>query len=259
MRYEEATQPFEFGEGSHYVIACHGFSGNPYEMRWLGQHLADNGFHVVGPLLPGAGESKEALAKTRFPDWYGEVERTLEEIKARDPETIFMTGLSMGGFLTLYTGAHHPEVKALAPVAAPLYIKNKLLWLAPIMKHLMTYLPNGEEWFVCDESLKEDPILLENRKRYNKTVIPAALSLISHINQLRKKFITNVTQPILISHGKKDGYVEPANASLIYDKVSSDQKELLWLENSNHMATMDLDKELLFQRITQFFQAQLNT
>ncbi|MFX1537598.1 MAG: alpha/beta hydrolase [Promethearchaeota archaeon] len=63
MKYNEAVSPFEFGEGSKYVVVIHGYTGTPYEMRGLAQHLASQDFHVIGVRLPGHGQTKEELLK----------------------------------------------------------------------------------------------------------------------------------------------------------------------------------------------------
>jgi carboxylesterase len=260
MDYTEATRPFEFGEGGNFVIACHGYTGNPYEMRELGQHLANNGFHVLAPLLIGHAQTINEFSSTRWPDWYSQVDYTIELIKEKfNPKNIFMTGLSMGGAFTLYTAAkYQSDIKAIAPIAAPVFIKNKLLYLLPIIKLLrIKYFPAPSKVLSINEELWEDPILLENMKRYNKYAIPTALSLLNFLKDLKINHLQRINQPILVAQGRKDTYVHPSNCSYIFDHVSSEEKKMLWLDNSEHMATMDFDKKILFDEVTTFFQERI--
>src|SRR3954466_2961289 len=62
--------PFDFdGDGSVGVVCVHGFTGSPYDMRFLGGELARAGFHVHGLMLPGHGTRIEDLDATRWTDW----------------------------------------------------------------------------------------------------------------------------------------------------------------------------------------------
>ena len=255
MRYEEAVAPFEFGEGSKYVLAIHGFTGMTYKIRGLAQYLAEQGFHVIGPQLPGHGQNKEALAETRWQDWWNEVKQTIETIKAKKPSHFFVTGLSMGGALTLYSAAQYPEIAAIAPICAPVFIKNSMLKIIPLIKLFKTYLSKNEEFGEQDPSLAIDPILIENNKRYNQHALPAVASLLNMLKNIRKYQLSKIRQPILITQALKDKTVHPSNANYIFEHVSTklEEKSLLWLENSGHVATMDYDKEKLFSEISNFF------
>jgi len=260
MNYEQATKAFELGEGKNFVILSHGYTGNPYELRELGQHLADNGFHVFVPLLDGHAKDAKQFVDTRWPDWYLRIEETITRIKENyNPSHIFMSGLSMGGAFTLYTAFNYAsDLTAIAPIATPVFLTQKLLWLLPIVRFFhIKYFPYPMEVLTMNKDLWTDPIFLENNQRYNKFAVPTVVSLLSFLKELKNQYLPRVNLPILIAHGKKDSFVHPSNASYIYGHVSSSQKKILWLENSNHVATVDFDKELLFNEITKFFQAHL--
>jgi carboxylesterase len=49
-----------------------------------------------------------------------------------------------------------------------------------------------------------------------------------------------------------DHVVKPAGAKLIMQRIGSDQKELVELQNSYHVATLDHDAELIEQRVLEF-------
>ncbi len=50
---------------------------------------------------------------------------------------------------------------------------------------------------------------------------------------------------------------EPSNAEYIMANLGSPDKELLWLENSYHVATLDNDAELISERAIEFIEKQL--
>ncbi len=84
------------------VLLLHGFTGSPVEMCLLGESLANEGYTVYAPLLPGHGTSPEDLAE-RTQDEFLEA---VEEAYLKLQETclvIHVVGQSMGGLLALST------------------------------------------------------------------------------------------------------------------------------------------------------------
>jgi carboxylesterase len=47
--------------------------------------------------------------------------------------------------------------------------------------------------------------------------------------------------------------VPPVNAMKIVKAIRSDDIRLLWLNNSYHVATLDNDKDLIVERVGEFF------
>ena len=60
------------GSGQEGAVVLHGFTGNPASMRGVAEALADAGFHVELPLLPGHGTVLDDMLPTRWADWIGE-------------------------------------------------------------------------------------------------------------------------------------------------------------------------------------------
>ena len=71
--------------------------------------FAAAGFSVELPRLPGHGTTVEDMMTTGWADWTGEAEAAYQRLAART-ESVVVAGLSMGGSLTLWTAAQHPEV-----------------------------------------------------------------------------------------------------------------------------------------------------
>jgi len=62
-------------------------------------------------------------------------------------------------------------------------------------------------------------------------------------------------------HAIKDKGVSPENMDLIYKALGTpeNQKQTIWLENSGHVITRDLDKEIVFKSVQSFIQSTLNS
>src|SRR5262245_5229883 len=97
------------------ALCIHGFTGSPSSMRGLADAFAAAGFSVELPRLPGHGTTVEDMITTGWADWTGEVEAAYRRLAART-EAIVVVGLSMGGSLTLWTAAQHPEVAGIVCV-----------------------------------------------------------------------------------------------------------------------------------------------
>ena len=69
-------------------------------LRPWAEYLAEAGLTVSLPRLPGHGTTWQEMARTRWEDWYAEVDRGFEELRGQASE-IFVMGLSMGGCLAL--------------------------------------------------------------------------------------------------------------------------------------------------------------
>ena len=254
LEYDEAVKPFLLGEGRNAVLLIHGFTGAPYEMKEFGEYLAGRGFRVYAPLLPGHGTNKEDMIKTNRTDWIEGAEQGLKLLLSEAPENIFVSGLSMGGTLTLYLGATHPEVKALAPICAAVCIQDwRARFLLPILRYFFRYSPfSAEPVNILDKSLLDDPVAEEVRSRYDRPAVSCAVESLRLLREVKEKMI-DINQPILIIQARKDGLVPPSNAEYIYQTVSSLDKRILWLENSAHLATLDFEKHTVFRETADFF------
>ena len=66
--------------------------------------------------------------------------------------------------------------------------------------------------------------------------------------RLADRELPSLRQPLLVLSSPKDHTVKPANSKRIYDRAGSEQKEFLSLPNSYHVATLDYDAELVFEK-----------
>ena len=109
------AEPFTHTGGPGGVLVLHGFTGNPQSMRPLAQALADAGFTVDLPLLPGHGTAVEDMVPTRWADYAQAAESALAALAGRS-EQVALAGLSMGGTLACLLAERHAEVRGIAVV-----------------------------------------------------------------------------------------------------------------------------------------------
>jgi len=240
----KGAEPFSFEGIDVGVLVLHGFTGSTQSMRELGEGLHKRfGFTVEGPRLPGHGTSPDDMATTGYLDWVGEAERALQALAARKG-TVFVTGLSMGGSLTLNLAARFPEiVKAIAPIAAPAGLMNEgiaqVLSLNPPPDRIPGIGSDIKARDVVELAYSEVPV--------------ACLREVTLLVSLTRDLLHNIKCPSLIIQAREDHVVPAVNAMHIMQTISSDDIRLLWLNESYHVATLDNDKDLIIDRVGGFF------
>jgi len=106
---QKEAEPFFFEGNEIAVLVVHGFTGSTQSMRYLGAQLNQQfGFTVSGPRLAGHGTSPNDMETTGYSDWVASAEEAMHQL-AESYGRVFITGLSMGGTLTLNLAARFPE------------------------------------------------------------------------------------------------------------------------------------------------------
>ncbi len=236
------AQPFKFEGNSTGVLVIHGFTGCTQSMLPYGKALAAKGYTVLGPRLPGHGTTVEDMASRKYTEWTGEAERALQELSGKC-DRVFVTGLSMGGTITLYLAANFGDkIAGIIPVNA-LALTQPLLRLTPILKYLMKTNP-GVGSDIKKPGGKE--------LCYDLVSVSAAHEL-TRLLKVTRQGLPRISVPALVIASREDHVVkEPANAEYLMANLGSKDKDLLWLENSYHVATLDNDAELIFQQAAEF-------
>jgi carboxylesterase len=224
------------------VLLSHGFTGSPASMRPWGEHLAGLGYAVAVPRLPGHGTTWQEMNKTGYADWYAEVERTFEKLKA-DCDEVVVGGLSMGGGLVLWLAANHPhDVAGVMLVNPAVSSQNKQLLAVPVMKWVLGGMP------AIGGDIKKEGV---TEHAYDKTPLKALHSMMQGWKQVRAD-LPRVTQPILIFRSRDDHVVDEQSTRNIRAGVSSRDVSETVLENSYHVATLDNDAPQIFAESADF-------
>jgi len=255
MEYKVATSRFEAGNGKNYVLLIHGFPSIPYDVIPLAEFLAENGFHTIAPKLEAFGETKEILKqKADWTSWYSSISKEMQKIRLIPDSKIFISGISMGGNLTLYTAAKNPDIRAIAPICAPVKFPRFALKLTSLISKFASYFPQPYKNLVNDPQYQEDPILRQLNRNYDdKGVFKAVREELTLFSQTWKE-LPNICQPALICQSQLDQAVNPHNADIIFQRIQSKDKTIRRYPRSNHNLIYDYEKDALFNDILQFFQ-----
>lgn len=240
MAILKGAEPFLYPGGERGVLLIHGFTGSPAEMRLMGQYLAERGYTVYAPRLPGHGTDPYDMEKTNWRQWYGAVEDGLHLMRDICRDTS-VAGLSMGGLLAMLLAVEYP-VSRVVSMSAPIYIADeRLRWLS-VYRMFRRFVPKRR---------RKLDVAAEYNVGYNTTPLRSLSSLLQ-LMQLVKSNLSKLHAPLLVVQSKAEHTVRPESADYIYQQAGSHEKELVWLEKSGHVITLDIEREILFQRVAGF-------
>lgn len=219
------------------VLLCHGFTGSPQSLRPWAEYLADAGLSVSLPRLPGHGTTWQEMARTRWEDWFAEVNRAFDELQSRADE-IFVMGLSMGGCLALRLAELHPNaIRGLVLVNPSLTSDSAMLFAAVRVLKFVVPAVKG----IASDIKKPGAV----EAGYDRTPVKAAASL-PGLWRTTQQHLAELTQPVLVFHSNTDHVVGPASLSLLTRTLPPSQIEVRELPDSYHVATLDNDAEAIF-------------
>ena len=217
------------------VLLSHGFTGSPYSMRPWGESLAAQGYAVQVPRLPGHGTSWRQLNNTRWQDWYAEVSRAFDALRA-ECDQVVVGGLSMGGALVLRLAADRgEEVAGVVLVNPAVNTVRKDVLALPVLKWVVPAFP------AIANDIKKPGV---DEHGYPKTPLKAAHSMMQAWKPLRAD-LGRITSPVLLFRSAEDHVVDPSSGEIILTGVSSTDTTERLLENSFHVATLDHDADAI--------------
>lgn len=224
------------------VLLSHGFTGTPASMNPWGRHLAERGYAVSVPLLPGHGTTWQDMNRTGFADWYAELERAFEELRSRT-DAVVVGGLSMGGGLALWLAAQHPrDVSGVMVVNPAVSSQNKQLIAVPALKWVLGSIPG------IGSDIKKPGVV---ESAYDRVPLKALHSMMGGWKQVSAD-LPKVTQPLMTWRSRVDHVVDAQSGRDVLAGVSSRDVTEHVLENSYHVATQDNDAELIFTESVDF-------
>lgn len=233
------------------ALLLHGFTATPECLNSLAGPLRQKGFVVSAPLLVGHGTTPEELSKTTWQDWYEGVEKNFKDLQKKVDE-VFVAGLSLGGLLALMLASEYP-VKKLALLATPVFLSGILAkYVLPVVAHssLINVYPYQKKWA---GAAINDPVAREEFKSYTKMPIKSIMAIVDLQKEVALR-LPKITPPVLILHSPHDTTAPYANMDYLKQHLGSKEIKTVTLEKSDHVLTMDYEKEQVAQEVVSFFQ-----
>ena len=244
------------------VLLMHGLTGSPYELKKFGQFLYDNGYDVYADCLPGHGDKVNEIYTVTYEDWLNFAYNKFEELNSKYDD-VYVSGLCLGAVLAIAVGIKFPnKVKGIVSLSTTLFLDGwRLPWysflipigLSTIIRFYYNY-PECEPHGIKDERVRNivKKLLQKGDVGMNDFPMTGIYELLKLSGYVRKK-LEKLECPLLLIHSKEDDLTSPKSADVVYNKISSKDKEKIILENSYHMVLYDNEKEYVFNKSLDFF------
>lgn len=232
-------------------LLVHGLSSAPQEMRGFGQSLAEYGHSVLAVRLPGHATRPSAMTRSRWPDWLAAVEDGYYLLQSCSQQVVLL-GLSLGGALALLASRALPVTGVVAmstPYEVPpqprLRFLRHLLPPLKLLSPVLRFIP------------KPPPLDYQDREAarqhmsYGVMPVRGVIEIADLLGELRAA-LPNLRVPVLVMHSRDDGGVSPQNASALYERLGSAQKEIRWIKGSGHVMTVEPARQLVFAYAAEF-------
>ncbi|WP_028403427.1 alpha/beta hydrolase [Ectobacillus panaciterrae] len=236
-----ASKPFTYRGGNKAVLLLHGFTGNTGDVRMLGRYLQERGYTCHAPLYKGHGLEPKELIHTGPEDWWQDVMGGYHFLKNEGFEEIAVAGVSLGGVFSLKVGAELP-VKGVVSMCAPAQGKS----IDELYKRVLNYAKGYKKF----EGKNEEQISSE-MNQFEKTPMHSLKDLQQIIVDTSEK-LHLISSPTLVLQGRLDDALYTESATVIYNTVNTEKKQLKWYEQSGHIITLDKEREQVYEDVYTF-------
>jgi len=247
------------------IMLVHGLAGTPSEMKTVAKRLNKYGFSVLCPLLAGHCSSEADLIATNWKDWTGSVENAHKRM-AEHMDAIFVCGLSAGAVLSLYLAQCKPEgVRGLGLYSTTFRWDG---WSIPKLSFLLPFvlrLPYIGKRYRFEEVYPYGIMNEKLRNRIHSHMQSGDSSAAGHsatpgtslrelwrLVDIVKKGLPKMFTPTLIVHARNDDIASVRNAMHVQKHIGG-PTELLLLDNSYHMITVDQERNTVCDATAMYF------
>lgn len=236
------------GARSEAVLLIHGFTGQTEDMAYLGGRLAQRGFPVSIPRLPGHGTNHVDFLASTWRDWLRAAVDAYVEL-AGEYERVDIGGLSMGGVIALILAAQF-RPRRIALAAPAIRVNNPALFLAPAVGLFVkrTKRPNPSP---PEENADADQRYMSAEYWSWQWIAPASHLL--RLQRIATRLLRKVQAPALTIVSKTDTTVPIATADFLESRIGSTEKRRVVLERSGHVVVNDCEKEYVADQIVEWF------
>ena len=246
------------------ILIVHGLAEHSGLYMNIVRHFVPLGYAVHGFDLPGHGKSDGTRVYVeRFEDYTDTLKIYFDRIRPGKPA--FLVGHSMGGLIgAIYLLDHQTELTGAVlsgpAVKVPDKITPTILLAGKMLSALMPRfgLLELEAEGVCRNPAVVQAYISDPLVHRGKTTARLAAEMLKAMQVISAQ-AGKITLPIMIVQGSADRLVDPAGARMLYDTVSSADKEIRIYEGFYHEVFNEPEHERVLGDVERWIEANLDS
>jgi carboxylesterase len=179
---------------------------------------------------------------------------------------VFVSGLCLGAVLAIAVAMKYPDkVKGVVSLSTTLYLDGwRLPWykmfipvaLSTLVRFYYNY-PECEPHGIKNERTRSivKKLLAKGDVGMNDFPMTGIYELLK-LSKVVRRNLSGFSTPILLIHSKEDDLTSVKSAQVVYDNISSTDKEKIILYDSYHMVLYDNEKNFVYNKALEFFNAR---
>ena len=252
------------------ALLIHGLGGTQYDLGGLHRILKKAGVETHGLNLPGHGGQPEDLVPMHVEHWLDALEQQYREMQPKYDQ-LHVVGKCMGALLALLLCLrvqHDAQRGKLVLLASPVYIDGwSIPWYAGL-RYPCYLIPGLQSRIKVDEGepygIKNALIRAVVKTKFERgddfhyRWIP--LACVRQVDRMRKMVIDHASEirtPTLIMHAREDELTSLRSAEFLQAAIP--EATSVVLENSYHMICVDNDRDIVANRMLEFFGYEART
>ncbi len=232
------------------IVICHGYKSSPKEVQDLAKYINNLGFSCYCARLKGHATAPINIEDVTWQDWYSSLLRAYA-IAKNCSNNITIIGFSTGGLLSLLSASrkNNNGLKSIISINSALRLQDVRSKFVPAINLWNDMLNKFKLEKATFKYIDDIPEITEFN--YSRNYLHG----VEELGKLMEKCedsLRKIKVKTLIIQGQKDPVVNPKSAKIIYDKISSKEKQIFEPDFKNHIIINGQNKEIVFKRIEDF-------
>ncbi|AMG61553.1 alpha/beta fold hydrolase [Staphylococcus lugdunensis] len=230
------------GHREEAILLLHSFTGTIRDVKPLAQALHKQGFTCYAPNYRGHGLPLTELIAFDINDWWHDAQNGYKFLQQQGYKQIYVTGVSLGGLLTLKIAETYPVAKIAVMSAPHQKAETGIAWRMERYGQRMNELQHLSD----SEAQKQ----LNTIKQYHSQLTAFRLFITDIMHDL-----AHINAEAMVLCGEQDDASYQESAQYIAEHMTQTNKSLTAYRLSKHLMTYGEGSEDVINDIVTFFQS----
>lgn len=247
------------GEPRAVVAIAHGVSEHSGRYAWTGEQLTARGYATYALDHRGHGRSPGARAFVdRMANAVADLDALIERASAaHEGKPVFLLGHSFGGAVSLAYALRHQQKLAGLVLSAPLAALEAAPLVTRIAGHVLSVVaPKLGVFDVDPTAVSRDPEVVRDYEQdplnhHGKLPARTVAEIANTVGGFHDA-MPRLELPILLMHGSEDRLTPPAGSEMVYERVSSADKDIKRYPGLYHELLNEPEREDVIEEIARW-------